>query len=417
MPRKWKAVKIQQTLIEEAEKEVAKNQFTDLAAFVSEAIQLRLQELAKGRVSKYLERDRKSRILTSKSELFYTPRHIWAQATSQKTVRIGITDYFQSQLREVVNVLTEEAGYEASKNEPFGVVEDWLSTHDLYSPLNGKIISVNKTVIDNPSTLNIDPYQWIAEVRPKRAEVNSWMDELLKLEGYEQLIAKIEGRPEHELTDTSRSSARQKEENNEEHIPKWRQIPVRKQLVAAAESALEKNQYNGLSEFVSEAVRLRLDQLRQNNQTVTKKQIEIPMIHERLLYDANHMWAMVTPEGNVRVGLSFYAQTRLKAIANIQIDPIGGEVKKEEPFGVVETWMFMFDLYSPISGRIISVNRALLEDPSIINEDRAHVNDVWIAEIKPNNLVGLEEELRDLMRPDQYKKWVSESSPPQILSL
>jgi len=153
-----------------------------------------MQKLAKERIPKYLERDRKSRLLYRRHPLFYTPKHICAHATPQRNVKIGITDYFQGQLKEIVNIQTDKAGEKVSKEEPFGVVETWWFTYDLYSPLNGKIVSVNKAVIDDPFILNVDPYQWIVEVEPTHTEVNSWMNGLLSLGEYKKLVTKLEGR-------------------------------------------------------------------------------------------------------------------------------------------------------------------------------------------------------------------------------
>ena len=198
-------------------------------------------------------------------------------------------------------------------------------------------------------------------------------------------------------------------------MPEWKTIRVRQELVAAAKRTLEKGRYRSLSEFVSEAIRLRLDELKPSHEKIAEKQAEYPVIHERLLYTPNHMWAIVTPEGNIRVGLSDYAQSHLRGIAGIQTDPIGCEVKKGEPFGVVETWMFMFDLYSPVSGKIIKINKVLLDEPFIINKDPYEI--IWIAEIKPNNLITLEEELRDLMRITQYKMWVLKLGRSRILGI
>ncbi len=195
---------------------------------------------------------------------------------------------------------------------------------------------------------------------------------------------------------------------------KWRTVRVRQELVSAAKKTLETNRYHSLSQFVSEAIRQRLDELKQRHE-ILEKPTEYPMIRERLLYTPHHTWALVTPEGNVRVGLSDYAQTHLKGIAGIQTDPVGCEVKKEEPFGVVETWMFMFDLYSPVSGKIIKINRVLQGDPFVINEDPHKAG--WIAEIKPNNSITLEEELRDLMRLREYEMWLMKVGRRRILGI
>jgi glycine cleavage system H protein len=194
-------------------------------------------------------------------------------------------------------------------------------------------------------------------------------------------------------------------------MAKWKTIQVRQELVEAAKKTLKAGRYRSLSDFVSDAIRIRLDELKQGSEQ-GEKHVEHPVIHERLLYNPHHLWATVTPEGNVRVGLSNYAQRHLKGIAGIQTDPVGHEVTKKEPFGVVETWMFAFDLYAPVSGKIAKINKILLDEPFILDRDPQKIT--WLAEIKPNNLITLEEELRDLMRAAQYKMWVSKTARPQI---
>jgi glycine cleavage system H protein len=201
---------------------------------------------------------------------------------------------------------------------------------------------------------------------------------------------------------------------DKQRVSEWKTIRIRQELVAAAKRTLKEGRYRSLSEFVSEALRLRLDELKQGQKTA-EKHADYPVIRERLLHNSNHVWAMVTPEGNVRVGLSGHAQRRLKGIAGIQTHAVGYETKKGEPFGVVETWMFMFDLYSPVSGRITKINRLLQNDPSIINSDPYETG--WIVEIKPNNVITLEAELRELMRLPEYAMWASKQGPPRILSL
>jgi glycine cleavage system H protein len=187
---KWKTVRVNQELIEQAKQELEKGQYQNLSEFVSEAIRNRMQALTRERIPEYLERDKKSRVLYQRHPLFYTPKHVWAQATPQTNVKIGATDYFQSKLKEIVNIQTDKTGEEVSKDEPFGVVETWWFTYDLYSPLNGKIVSVNKKVIEDPFILNGDPYQWIVEVEPIPTEVHSWMIGLLSLGEYMKLVTK-----------------------------------------------------------------------------------------------------------------------------------------------------------------------------------------------------------------------------------
>ncbi len=188
-------------------------------------------------------------------------------------------------------------------------------------------------------------------------------------------------------------------------MAKWKTVRVKQELLTAVERTLETSRNRSLSEFVAEAIRLRLDELKETHEKLSEKgPVECPVIHERLLCSPNHMWAMVTPEGNIRVGLSDYAQTRLKGIVSIETEPVGTEVTKEKSFGAVETWMFVFDLCSPVSGKITRINRILEGKPYTINDDPYEAG--WIAEIKPNDVVTLEEELRDLMGAKQYKLWV-----------
>jgi glycine cleavage system H protein len=192
-------------------------------------------------------------------------------------------------------------------------------------------------------------------------------------------------------------------------MARWQSVRVRQELLTAAERTLETGRYRSLSEFVSEAIQVRLNELRQK-QEKTVKQVEYPVVRDRLLCSHDHMWTMVTPDGNIRVGLSDYAQQRLKGIASIYVEPAGYEASREKPFGFVETWLFRFDLHAPISGKITRVNEAVKEKPTIINEDP--YEEGWIAEIKPNDIVTLEEELRELMGSRQYKLWTIKQRQP-----
>jgi glycine cleavage system H protein len=189
-------------------------------------------------------------------------------------------------------------------------------------------------------------------------------------------------------------------------VAKWKSVRVRQELLTAAERTLEAGHYRSLSEFVSEAIQMRLNELKEKHELSVPEQIGYPVIQERLLCSPHHVWAMVTPEGNIKVGLSDYAQQHLTGIASVHVEPPGYEVTKEQPFGHIETWMFKFDLRAPVSGRITRVNENLREKPAIVNENP--YEEGWIAEIKPDNTVTLEEELRDLMSSRQYKVWALE---------
>jgi glycine cleavage system H protein len=185
----------------------------------------------------------------------------------------------------------------------------------------------------------------------------------------------------------------------------WKTVSIRQELITEIEKALKTGRYRSISEFVSEAIRLRLEELMRAEGIPAEKRRELMAVPEQLLYTPKHTWAQITPEGNIRVGVSDYAQRHLKGIARVLTDPVGKEVSKMEPFGAVETWMFMFDLYSPVSGKIVRVNENLNSKPHIINEDP--YSEGWIAEIKPNNSITLEEELKNLLSSREYNKWVN----------
>lgn len=195
---KWKAVKVKQELVDQVRKQIAKTEHKGLSDFVSEAIQLKLQTLAKQRVTEYLERDRAARTPQMQAQLLYSPKHTWARTTLEGTVEIGITDYFRDQLKEIVNVRTGVVGETISRGEPFGVAESWWFTYDLHSPLGGYIVSVNEEVVDDPFILNADTSTWILKVRPEPQGLASWMDGLLDSQQYKDLVAKPQpavGRP------------------------------------------------------------------------------------------------------------------------------------------------------------------------------------------------------------------------------
>lgn len=188
-------------------------------------------------------------------------------------------------------------------------------------------------------------------------------------------------------------------------MSEWKTVSIRQQLIQEIEEAIRTGRYRSISEFVSEAIRLRLEDLMRAEGIPTEKRKELLQTPELLLYTPKHTWAQVTPEGNIRVGVSDYAQRHLKGIAHIMTEAVGKEIGKMEPFGVAETWMFMFDLYAPVSGKITKVNEKLRNEPNVINGDP--YNEGWIVEIKPNNSLILEQELKNLLGAREYNKLVS----------
>ena len=116
--------------------------------------------------------------------LYYSKDWMWVKVENGR-VRVGITDYAQKQLNEVVFAELPNAGDEAIKGEPFGTVESVKSVSDLVAPVSGKIVEVNGKVGSNPETLNEDPYNkgWILVMSP-----TNLTDDLKTLMNYEQSV-------------------------------------------------------------------------------------------------------------------------------------------------------------------------------------------------------------------------------------
>jgi len=187
-------------------------------------------------------------------------------------------------------------------------------------------------------------------------------------------------------------------------MSEWKTISIRQELIKEIEKIIKTGRYRSISEFVSEAVRLRLEELTRAEGFASAKAPETPSAPDYLYYTPKHTWAQTTADGNVRVGISDYAQRRLKGLAQVRTEPVGKELSKMEPFGVAETWVLLFDLFSPVSGQIVKINERLKEKPTIVNEDP--YGQGWIAEIKPNNTLTMKQELDSLMGGREYNKWV-----------
>ena len=111
--------------------------------------------------------------------LYYSEEYTWARVENGK-VRIGISDYAQKQLREIVFVELPSAGDTITQTEPFGTVESVKAVSDLIAPVSGKIEEVNEEVGDKPELLNESPYDkgWLIVVSPTNldADLKNLMD-------------------------------------------------------------------------------------------------------------------------------------------------------------------------------------------------------------------------------------------------
>jgi glycine cleavage system H protein len=120
-------------------------------------------------------------------ELRYTSEHEWAAEEPDGTVRVGITDFAQDALGDVVYVDLPEEGTEVRAGEPFGEVESTKSVSDLYSPVTGKVIGRNATLAETPELVNRDPYGegWMITIEPSEG---GQLEGLLDAEAYRRMV-------------------------------------------------------------------------------------------------------------------------------------------------------------------------------------------------------------------------------------
>jgi glycine cleavage system H protein len=90
-------------------------------------------------------------------DLTYNEEHTWLKVEGDKG-RVGITDFAQDQLTDILYVELPEVGTQVEHMQPFGVVESAKSTNDLFSPVSGEVVEVNQVLSKKPGTINKDPY-------------------------------------------------------------------------------------------------------------------------------------------------------------------------------------------------------------------------------------------------------------------
>ena len=128
------------------------------------------------------------------SDLHYTAEHEWVRRSGEDTVRVGITDFAQSALGDVVFVQLPDVGTELSAGDAFGEVESTKSVSDLYAPVSGKVSAVNGELDSTPQLLNSDPYGegWLLELQVNAGDVgalDSAIADLLDAEAYRGTLA------------------------------------------------------------------------------------------------------------------------------------------------------------------------------------------------------------------------------------
>ena len=121
--------------------------------------------------------------------LLYTEEHEWARLESDGTVTIGVTDYAQKQLHEIVYVELPETGGDAELKEVIGALESVKAVSDMNNPVGGSITEVNEELLDSPELINESPYKegWIAKLEPSDWEGDKV--HLMDAEAYKRHVA------------------------------------------------------------------------------------------------------------------------------------------------------------------------------------------------------------------------------------
>jgi glycine cleavage system H protein len=124
------------------------------------------------------------------SDLHYTTEHEWVRRTGSATVRVGITDFAQSSLGDVVFVQLPEVGADVTAGQPFGEVESTKSVSDLNAPVSAKVVAVNGDLETNPQLVNSEPYGsgWLVELTADAGALDEGVAALLDADGYRNTV-------------------------------------------------------------------------------------------------------------------------------------------------------------------------------------------------------------------------------------
>ncbi|URJ59148.1 glycine cleavage system protein GcvH [Paenibacillus polymyxa] len=125
-----------------------------------------------------------------KQQLWYTDEHEWVQRTENGTVRVGITDFAQHQLGDIVFVELPEVGVTIEQGAEIGTIESVKTVSDLFAPVTGNVLKVNEALESTPELVNESPYEkgWMIEVEMGK-DVEEALGKLLSADQYEKLIS------------------------------------------------------------------------------------------------------------------------------------------------------------------------------------------------------------------------------------
>ena len=124
--------------------------------------------------------------MNTPEHLFYTKEHEWANFKDNEVI-IGITDYAQSQLGDIIFIEFPEIGDQVNAGDSFGEVEAVKTVSELYAPVTGTVLEVNENLEDSADLVNSDPYGdgWLIKIKPTNLNEK---DDLMKSAAYKELV-------------------------------------------------------------------------------------------------------------------------------------------------------------------------------------------------------------------------------------
>ncbi|MCM3359187.1 MULTISPECIES: glycine cleavage system protein GcvH [unclassified Psychrobacillus] len=118
-------------------------------------------------------------------------------------------------------------------------------------------------------------------------------------------------------------------------------------------------------------------------------------------YSAEHEWVK-NEDGNVRIGITHFAQSELGDIVFVELPQVGDEIKAGDAFGSVESVKTVSELYAPISGKVVEVNTELEDSPEFVNE--SPYENAWMIVVEPSDV----SEVDSLLSPEKYEELIAE---------
>jgi glycine cleavage system H protein len=121
----------------------------------------------------------------------FTKEHEWAKLEEDNLVTVGITDFAQEKLGDIVSIELPKEGDEVHKDEAMGIIDSQKASAELYAPVGGIVVEINELLEDDPSLINSDPYEdgWMVRIE---AEAADELDDLMSAVDYEEYLTELE---------------------------------------------------------------------------------------------------------------------------------------------------------------------------------------------------------------------------------